>query len=45
VNNELDGLQEEDVWPELRYYPGIFLKLLRKTTKFSVMIVGFPSKI
>jgi hypothetical protein len=33
VNNELEDTWKEGVVPKLRYYPGIYLKVLKKTTK------------
>jgi hypothetical protein len=33
VNNELERMWKEAVWPSLRYYPDMYLEELRKTTK------------
>jgi hypothetical protein len=41
LNNELGGMYRKEVWSELKYSPGMF----RKTTKFSAVIVGIPTKI
>jgi hypothetical protein len=33
TDDELKMMLNDRSWPNLRYYPGIFLKRLRKTTK------------
>jgi hypothetical protein len=33
MNNELNGYERKRSWPNLRYYPGNFLEVLRKTLK------------
>jgi hypothetical protein len=33
MNDELEGCERKWLWPNLRYYPGICLKGLRKTMK------------
>jgi hypothetical protein len=32
------GYERKQSWPSLRYYPGIWLEVLRKTTKTSVRV-------
>jgi len=39
------GCERKWSWPNLRYYPGICLEGLRKTTKNSVRIAGLQAKI
>jgi hypothetical protein len=41
---ELERMQKEAVVAQMRYYPGIFLEFLRKTTE-ELRIVGFPDEI
>jgi hypothetical protein len=45
VNNELERMWKEAVVAQLRYYPGICLEGLRKTTKTSVRIAGLRAEI
>jgi hypothetical protein len=39
------GYGRKQSWPNLRYYPGICLEGLTKTTKTSVRIAGLQNKI
>jgi hypothetical protein len=39
------GYGRKCLWPNLRYYPSIYVKGLRKTTKTSSRIVGLWAKI
>jgi hypothetical protein len=43
--NELIRMWKEAVLPNLRYYHGICLEGLRKTTEISVRIAGLRAKI
>jgi hypothetical protein len=45
VNVELERILNETIITLSRYYPDIFLEVLRKTTKISVRITDVPSKI
>jgi hypothetical protein len=39
------GFGTQQSWPNLRYYPGICLEELRKTTKKPVTTTGLRAKI
>jgi hypothetical protein len=39
------GYGRELSWPHLRYYPGIYVKGLRKTTKISIRITDLGAEI
>jgi hypothetical protein len=40
----LKGFGRKRSWPNLRYYPGIRLKRVRKTSKTSIKIAGHRSR-
>jgi hypothetical protein len=44
VNNELERMWKERSWPNLRYYPGIYLEELRKPRKTSGRIAGLRAE-
>jgi hypothetical protein len=39
MNNELEKILKR-AWPNLRYYPGIFLERLKKTMTISKFVTG-----
>jgi hypothetical protein len=39
------GCGREQLWPDLKYYPGICLERLRKAMTTSVRIAGLQAKI
>jgi hypothetical protein len=45
MNTTLEGRERYHLWPNLRYYPGIFLEGMRKTTKTSTEVVSDPAEI
>jgi hypothetical protein len=44
INDGLERIKKEEVWPNLRYYPRIILEGQRKTTKI-LRIVCIPVEI
>lgn len=45
MGDEFEIILKETVVTASRYYPSIFLELLRKTTTISVRIASVPTKI
>jgi len=39
------GCRKKQLWPNLGYYPGLFMEGLRKLMKNSVTILGFRADI